>query len=74
MSRFPTDNAGARKRAMNGHKKRAAGNVVMVEGVPWNLSAVADRLGVSRDSANKRLSKAQKSDGPVTWAKLEGRG
>lgn len=74
MRRFQRDEAGARKRSANGHKAKAAGNLVVVDGESVSLAAMAERLGVSQSTANKRLRVAQGMDGPVTWAKLEGKG
>ena len=61
-------------RAANGHRAKAAGNVVMVEGRPYSIAQISARLGITGNATNKRLRAAQQSEGPVTWAKLGARG
>lgn len=60
----------ARRRSLNGHKAKAAGNIVIVSGQPVSMADMAARLGVSQSTASKRLRAAQQLPGPVTWEAL----
>lgn len=50
---------------------RYAGMKYLIEGEYLNIEEIAARLGVGFDTAKARHTRACKSDGPVTWAKLE---
>ena len=41
-----------------------------IEGEHVTTEQIAERLGISKRAAQGRLTKAQQSDGPVTWAAL----
>ena len=41
-----------------------------IEGALVTTLDIADRIGATRAAAATRLRKAQRLDGPVTWAKL----
>lgn len=47
-----------------------AGTDCFIEGGYYTPTQIAERLGVVRQTANDRLRRVRKMDGPVTWAKL----
>lgn len=47
-----------------------AGTDCCIEGGYYTRTQIAERLGVARKTANDRLRRARKMDGPVTWEKL----
>ena len=53
-------------------KGRAAIRVyVYIDGTPYTYQQLAERLGVAVSTAEGRVKKARKTEGPMTWAKLE---
>ena len=57
----------ARAGAAVARTKRA---VYCIEGEHVDLAAIAERLGVARDTARDRLRREQGKDGAVTWEGL----
>lgn len=45
-----------------------------IEGELLTAMQIAARLGVARDTANRKLKLAREGSGPVTWAALTGKG
>lgn len=56
------------KQAAAASHRRAS--VYCIDGESVTAQAIADRLGVSVDTARNRVAREQKCDGPVTWAGL----
>lgn len=65
------------KARLSGARGGAAKNVAAswwIEGELLTAVQIAARLGVTRDTVNRRLKLAREGSGPVTWAALTGQG
>lgn len=56
------------KQAAAASHRRAS--VYCIDGESVTAQAIAERLGVSVDTARNRVAREQKCDGPVTWVGL----
>lgn len=64
----------ARHYGAKGSKTYADNLTWCIEGEMLTTVQMAERLGEKPDTVRRRLRKAQKKDGPVTWADLKPKG
>lgn len=65
----------SQKARLSGARGGAAKNIAatwLVEGELLTAVQIAARLGVTRDTVNRKLKQARDGAGPVTWAALAG--